>query len=610
MESSNPKMMMKKHQKNNTIQVLHIDDETDFLTLSKDYVERLSNGEIQIDPLSDPSLALETLHNKEYDAVVCDYLMPAMDEVNLLRKIKEEKINIPFIIFTGRSREEVVIDALNLGADSYIRKSTDAQSQFTELISNINKVVEGKRVEAAFIESEEKFRYIFQHANDAVYLYPMKEDGMPGNFIEVNDNASKVLGYSKEEFLKLSPLELDASRTEKDILNIMKEVTKKKQMTFEVKHKTKEGKSIPVEISTHLFDYKGKQVLLSYVRDISNRNIRKEELQQSYNLYRTLFETTGTANLLFDEKGTIILFNSRMENLSGFTREDVEGKRKWLEFIPQPELDMMIKLNEIRKTDASLVPDQYESRFINNEGIIKNIILSVKTVPGTTNFLASITDITERKRAEDEISKQKEELSDFAHFMGHDIRNSLAAIEGYVEQLKEKYEDLYFEKILRRTNYVGNLLEHSIELAEAGTAVEKTDQVDLDRLVETVADVIIPKSIKFTKESLGTIKGDNSKLSQVFKNLFENSLAHGKPNKISVTKSEKKDKIVISISNDGIIIDEKIINKVFDRGFSSKKGSTGLGLSIVKKIVEGHGWEISIDKKEKLTNFRIEIPTN
>jgi len=973
---------IKKHQNNCTIQVLHIDDEIDFLTLSKEFVEHITNSEIQIDSLSDPSQAIETLQKKKYDTIVCDFLMPSMDGLDLLKSIKEEKIDIPFIIFTGRSREEVVIKALNLGADSYLRKGGDAKSQFTELVNDIKNVVKRRRIEEALreseerfshfmdnlpaiawikddkgkmwfvnkymkeqtgmkdslgqtvaellpaelartieeedkkireegitvttetradkqrfgqafntikfpinlkgkpswiggigidiseqkeaekelrdseekyrlifensfdgisiidtdgtiidvnkstldrygyersemvgknvldfdtyvdpefagsilknivkekyitcevlakrrdgtpylmelsvnlvkfgdkqiimsksrdiskrneaekelreseekfrqifnstqdgifihyldensnlgkfievndvvckwtgysreellemtpydldkgglfsknknvgkiyrktgkitfenpiidkegnsrlvefnshnftlwgrkviltvarditkqneaekklMENEEKFRYIFQYANDAIYLYPIDKNGKPGKFLEVNDNASKMLGYTKEEFLKMSPSDVAASGTVKRITSIVKEVIKKKQMTFEATHKTKEGKNIPVELSAHIFDFKGKQVMLSLVRDISERRRREEELQKSYDLYRILFETTGTANLLFNEEGTILLFNSRMESISGFKKEDVEGKRKWLEFIPKPELNMMMDFNEIRKEDPSKVPVQYESRFISSDGRIRDIILTVKSVPGTTNFLASLIDITERKKVEDEISKQKEELSDFAHFMGHDIRNSLAAIEGYVDQLKEKYEDLYFEKILRRTNYVGNLLEHSIELAEAGTTVEKKDKVNLDRLVETVADVILPKRIKFKKDTLGTIKGDNGKLSQVFKNLFENAIVHGKPDKVSVTKIEKKDKIVISINNDGILINKKFIEKVFDRGYSTKKGSTGLGLSIVKKIVEGHGWDISIDTKEKLTNFRITIPT-
>ncbi|MCK4896694.1 MAG: PAS domain-containing protein, partial [Candidatus Heimdallarchaeota archaeon] len=161
-------------------------------------------------------------------------------------------------------------------------------------------ITKQNEAEKKLMESEEKFRYIFQYANDAIYLYPISKNGKPGKFIEVNDNASKMLGYTKEEFLKMSPLDIAAAGTVKRISGIVKEVIKKKQMTFEVTHKTKEGKTIPVELSTHIFDFKGKQVMLSLVRDISERKRREEELQKSYDLYRILFETTGTANLLFD----------------------------------------------------------------------------------------------------------------------------------------------------------------------------------------------------------------------------------------------------------------------------------------------------------------------
>ncbi|MCK5409578.1 MAG: PAS domain-containing protein, partial [Candidatus Heimdallarchaeota archaeon] len=229
--------------------------------------------------------------------------------------------------------------------------------------------------EKKLMESEEKFRYIFQYANDAIYLYPIGKNGKPGKFIEVNDNASKMLGYTKEEFLKMSPSDVAAAGTVKKISVIVKEVIKKKQMTFEATHKTKEGENIPVELSAHIFKFKGKQVMLSLVRDISERKRREEELQKSSNLYRILFETTGTANLLFDDNGTILLFNTRMESISGYKKEDVEGKRKWLEFIPKPELAMMMDFNEIRKEDPSKVPVQYESRFISDDGRIRDIIL-------------------------------------------------------------------------------------------------------------------------------------------------------------------------------------------------------------------------------------------
>ena len=161
---------MKNRQKNSTIQVLHIDDEIDFLALTKEFVERITNEEIQIDPLSDSSQAIEVLKKKKYDAIVCDYLMPSMDGLDILKCIKEENIDIPFIIFTGRSREEVVIQALNLGADSYLRKGGDAKSQYTELINDIRNVVKRKRAEEALRESEERFSHFMDNLPAIAYI--------------------------------------------------------------------------------------------------------------------------------------------------------------------------------------------------------------------------------------------------------------------------------------------------------------------------------------------------------------------------------------------------------------------------------------------------------
>ena len=91
MDRPDPKTMMNNHKQNKAIQVLHIDDEVDFLTLSKDYIERLSNGEIQLNTLSDPSQALEALKSKKYDVIVCDYLMPAVDGLDIINKNVCEK---------------------------------------------------------------------------------------------------------------------------------------------------------------------------------------------------------------------------------------------------------------------------------------------------------------------------------------------------------------------------------------------------------------------------------------------------------------------------------------------------------------------------------------
>ena len=122
--------------------VLHVDDEEDFLFLTKEYVESATKGEINFDYLSKPQEIFEKLDTRQYDVIVCDYLMPEMDGLDLISQLEKKNYDIPFIIFTGRSREEVVIEALNLGADYYIKKGADTKSQYTELIHHAQQPME------------------------------------------------------------------------------------------------------------------------------------------------------------------------------------------------------------------------------------------------------------------------------------------------------------------------------------------------------------------------------------------------------------------------------------------------------------------------------------
>ncbi|MEI6293736.1 MAG: PAS domain S-box protein [Methanomicrobiales archaeon] len=132
--------------------VLYVDDEPGLLGVVKLYLEK--EEAFEVDTLASARMALEKLDTEEYDAIISDYHMPEIDGITFLKQLKASGNVTPFIIFTGRGREEVVIQALNEGADFYLQKGGEPKSQFTELSHKIRSAISRKRTENALRESE------------------------------------------------------------------------------------------------------------------------------------------------------------------------------------------------------------------------------------------------------------------------------------------------------------------------------------------------------------------------------------------------------------------------------------------------------------------------
>jgi PAS domain S-box-containing protein len=143
-------------------------------------------------------------------------------------------------------------------------------------------------------------------------------------------------------------------------------------------------------------------------REINQRQLVENALKESKNWYRAIFENTGTATVILDEKTTILLANAEYEKLSGFTRVELEGKKSWTEFVEEEDLDRMMKSHKLRRHDKDAAPKSYEFRFRDRNGHVKNILLTIDMVPGTGRSVASLLDITERKKAEEEKRKNEE----------------------------------------------------------------------------------------------------------------------------------------------------------------------------------------------------------
>jgi PAS domain S-box-containing protein len=199
------------------IHILLVDDQPVLLEITQLFLEK--TGDISVDTAGCATEALAKLHQNKYDAIVSDYDMPAMDGIEFLKVIKNTEKEKPFIIFTGKSREEVVIEALNSGADFYLQKGSDPKVQFAELANMIQQAVMRKRVEEALLQSETNYRTLVENTQDSIYMVDRN-----GRYLFINHHHEARLGIPHDECQKYSYEDLHTPEDTKNFIGKVKGV--------------------------------------------------------------------------------------------------------------------------------------------------------------------------------------------------------------------------------------------------------------------------------------------------------------------------------------------------------------------------------------------------
>ena len=164
-------------------------------------------------------------------------------------------------------------------------------------------------------------------------------------------------------------------------------------------------------ISSPIKDKKGKLLsAIEMVDDITEWMKVQEKLRESEANYRTIFETTGTATMIIEEDNTVSLVNTEFEKQYGFSKEEIEGRKSWMEFICEDDLERMKRYRHLRMIDPDAAPRNYETRFVDSHGRVRDVFATISMIPGTKKSVASLLDITDRKQAEEAVKKREREL--------------------------------------------------------------------------------------------------------------------------------------------------------------------------------------------------------
>jgi PAS domain S-box-containing protein len=229
-----------------------------------------------------------------------------------------------------------------------------------------------------------------------------------GHFVDVNDSFCRKSGYSRDELLSMTVHDLDPDYNMEIWPAFWNKLKQSGSLIFETTHRTKEGRIYPVEITARYFEYNGNEYHCAFARDITDRKRAEEVLRESEAKYRTVFENTGTAMVVVEESTIISLANEKFAQLTGFSKDDIEGKKSWTEFVVKEDLERMLTQHRLRRQNQEKAIKNYEFRVVTQSGDIHTIDLSIDVIPGTKMSVASLLDITDRKRAE-EVLRESEE---------------------------------------------------------------------------------------------------------------------------------------------------------------------------------------------------------
>ncbi len=264
-------------------------------------------------------------------------------------------------------------------------------------------ISERLQAEERIRESQERFHQLFNIARDATFVVALHPSGRFGHFLEVNDATCMRYGYSREELLRLTPAVINTPEGQGDLDQLAQSIMEHHHATFERWHITRDGRRIPVEVNSQMFEFQGQMAVLSLVRDISERKQAEELIRENENRFRILTHSLRDAILVFDTEGRIVLLNRSGERMFDYNPEALVGQSVTVLF-PQhqggiPWGDQLEQFKE-HPVEGWSMTREGTARRSGGEEFPVEVSLTSWTNRGEQFFSAVVRDISERQMLE------------------------------------------------------------------------------------------------------------------------------------------------------------------------------------------------------------------
>ncbi|NWJ52999.1 MAG: PAS domain S-box protein [Bacteroidetes bacterium] len=638
---------MKNEVDSHTEDILIVDDlETNIKFLTT----KLNNVGYHVRTASNGEMALQCVQTKLPALILLDIIMPGFDGFEVCKRLKADNrtCDIPVIFITAVNDNSSKIEGFRLGAVDYITKpfiieevisrisvhfklrltQIELKNQNTKLL---NEIAERIRLgESLYLN-----QFAIDHMSDAAYWATPD-----GKIKYVNDAACRLHDYTREEMLQMSISDIAVSDRAQKWTDFSKRLKDEGMMSFESFHKTRTGKLVPVEVHVNYLTFGGNEYNCGFVHDITERKKAEESLRETKNYLESLFDYANAPIIVWDNNLEITKFNKAFELLSGRKESDILGQKVEILF---PSATREQSIEYIKKASTGERWEVVEIDILHVDGTVNTLLWNSAAIysANSKNIIATIAQgqsITKRKQAERALRESEKQLRElnatkdkFFSIIAHDLKSPFNSIIGFsnllAEQMKEKnyegtekYAEIIQHSAMKALDLLLNLLEWS--RSQTGRMEFHPEFCELvsniKEVTELLNDAAHQKSITISRHLPHNLPifADTAMISTILRNLISNAIKFTPSGgTIDIYATSDRNNVEIKVSDNGVGMDEKIINRLFkieenitSTGTANEKG-TGLGLILCHEFVEKHGGKIWVESKPgKGSTFYFTLP--
>lgn len=358
--------------------------------------------------------------------------------------------------------------------------------------------------------------------------------------------------------------------------------------------------------------------MLVYISDSTTQDLNRKigsleeeitylkDLINSFQKYVTIAEKANDIIYIHDVDGNITYTNDYCQTISGYSLQELLSMNVY-NIIPSPLREIVLEKRK-RRLNGDLKVEFYETYFFTKLGNL--IPVEVSSIPLMENekwyaTLVLARDIRKRKHYEKKIEELNKDLKLLNKILRHDISNDLTVVSIALEMIETKDDNLK-KKAMKAIDRSVELIEKIRQLESSMSLEENLKSIDLRECIDSVVKTYPNLNVNIRGRCI--VLADDG-ICSVIENLINNSMIHGKTNRVDINISNNKKSCLLKVSDYGVGIPDNLKGKIFDEEFSygDKKG-TGLGLYIVKNLVERYGGNIKVeDNKPHGTTFLINL---